>query len=68
VMKRFVRAVLKAIYADSPIIERNGEFRKIGASTQWHTVLIDPDVNMIDVNRFTEVVFEVQYHSHPTNL
>ncbi len=67
-MKTFVRDVLKAIYADSPTLQRNGEFRKLGQSTQWHIVLIDPDVNMIDVNRFTEMVFEVQYHCHPTDL
>lgn len=67
-MKDFVCAVNKAIYANSPTLERNGEFRSIGKSTQWHIVLIDPDVNMIDVNRFTEVVYEVQYHSHLTDL
>lgn len=67
-MKQFVRDVMKAIYADSPTIQRNGEFRKLGQATNWHIVLVDPDVNMIDVNRFTEVVFQVQYHCHPTDL
>lgn len=67
-MKQFVAEVFQAIYANSPTVQRNGEFRKLGQSTQWHIVLIDPDVNMIDVNRMTELVFEVQYHCHPTQI
>lgn len=67
-MAIFKNSIYRAIYANSPTIERNGEFRKIGASTQWHIVLEDPDLNMIDVNRMTEIVFEVQYHCHPTQI
>lgn len=67
-MAIFANSVVRAIYADSPTIERNGEFRRLGQSTQWHLVLVDPDLNMIDVNRMTEMVFEVQYHCHPTQI
>lgn len=67
-MQRFVRDISKAIYADSATLQRNGEFRKIGDATEWKIVLIEPDVNMMDANRFACVVFEVNYHCHPTDL
>jgi hypothetical protein len=67
-MKCFVGDVNKAIFADSPTLKRNDKFRSLGKSTQWHLVLVDPDVNMIDVNRFTEIVYEVQYHCHLTEI
>lgn len=67
-MEIFSNSVFRAIYANSPTVRRNGEFRKLGKSTQWQIVLMDPDVNMIDVNRMTELVFEVQYHCHPTEI
>ena len=67
-MEIFANSVFRSIYADSPTVRKNGEFRRLGKATQWHIVLVDPDVNMIDVNRMTEIVFEVQYHCHPTEI
>lgn len=68
-MKRFVRDVNKVIFADDPLSKRRDAWRSFGGSpTEWRNILIEPDVNMIEANRFHIMVYEVSYHTDVTDL
>ncbi len=65
VMQQFVRDIYKAIYADDPVAQRNGEFR--GLTNRVYEVQplsISPDLNMIEANRVIELSFTIRYSTN----
>jgi len=69
VMMEFVRDVFKAIYANSPVAERNDAFREIHPSIyQISPLSISPDLNMIEANRFYGISLAIHYRARLYNL
>ena len=72
-MHDYHRAVAKAIYANSPTIERNEGWRDIGAIgskkiTSIDLLRLEPDLHLIEANRLFCARLMVEYHTSPTDL
>lgn len=68
-MLTFVRDVYKAIFADSPVAQREDAFRSIHPKlVEIVPLSIVPDLNMIEANRVYEVSFLVRYRTELWNL
>ena len=72
-MFRFVRDLGKALYANSATATITGQFRKL--HTQVRNLhysedepAVDPDLNLIDANRFFCVNYVLEYHSYPYDI
>ncbi len=60
----FVRAVYKAIYANSPTALVTDQFRSLHQKVyEFIPLSINPDLHMIDANRVTELSFLVRYRT-----
>lgn len=61
-MLTYIEEVAKCIYANSPTADRGDEFRRIHpAIYQLELVEIEPDLNMIEANRFAIIELKVLY-------
>jgi len=65
---KFVRAVFKAIFANSPTAERVDEFRIHPAIYGIVPDSVVNDLHMIEANRVTLVRFVVKYRTKPYDL
>ena len=69
IMNNAARDIAKAVYANSPTVRRADAWRVFeGQPTAVWIREIQPDLNMIDANRFICSTYEVEYHTHPTDL
>ena len=62
VMFQFAGDVGKAIFANSPTADRQDEFRTLHSSIYQMDILeIEPDLNMIEANRFMVMSLKIKY-------
>jgi hypothetical protein len=62
IMFGFIGDVGKALFANSPTADRQDEFRTIHPSIyQMDIIEIEPDLNMIDANRFAVMAIRIKY-------
>lgn len=68
-MLKFQRDIIKAIYANSPTVQRADAWRTFNGKPSgiWLQEL-DTDLNMIDANRFYGITLLINYHGHITDL
>jgi hypothetical protein len=68
-MLNFCRDINKAIYANSPTATRTDAWRIWnGKPFNVLTVNIEPDLNLIEGNRFAIMTHLIEYHTTPTEL
>jgi hypothetical protein len=61
-MLNFIRDVAKALYANSATADRQDEFRTMHHSIyQFEITQIEPDLNMIEANRFAIMEIQLKY-------
>lgn len=69
VMFEFSREVFKAIYADSPTAMRTDAFRTIDSNIyDIEPVIMEPDLNMINANRFGIIEINIRYRTKMYDL
>ncbi len=69
VMFQFVGDIARAVYADSPVEAKFNKYRTIHpALTDCEMPRIEPDINMIEANRFAIVELVLSYKTALTNL
>jgi hypothetical protein len=62
IMETYVREVSKAIFANSPSADRQDEYRLIHPSIYKADITeIEPDLNMIDANRFAIMTLKIKF-------
>ena len=68
-MFAFVGDIARAVYADSPVEHRFNKYRTIHpALTDCEMPRVEPDINMIEANRFAIVELVLSYKTALTNL
>ena len=63
-MNKFVRAVMKAIFAGNPTANKNDSFKELSCRVyDMECASVIPDLNMIEANRLYQMIFLVHYHA-----
>lgn len=69
IMHNFIADVSKAIFANSSTAQRLDEYRKINSAIyDMDIIKIEPDLNMIEANRFAIIHLVVRYTTQLFNL
>lgn len=69
IMFNFVRDVAKAIFANHPTADRQDEYRTIHPSIyKMDITFIDPDLNMIEANRFEIMELNIKFITQYNDL
>jgi len=68
-MNKFVRAVMKSIFANNPTAQKNDAFKALSCNVfDMECSAVIPDLNMIEANRLYQMIFLVHYHARNYNF